>query len=248
MTDMPDWQFPPEKINLTDRDVHIWQIFLEEPIEKAKDMGWILSDEEKYRAGRFQFEHHQRRFLISHAALRHILSQYTGIEPQHIQYQITSYGKPHLRNKTEFDIQFNLSHSHERAVVAICQNQPIGIDIEYIRSTADIASLAKQNFSTNEYQQFAKLPVTDSLLGFFNTWTRKEAYIKAIGEGLSHPLHTFEVTVNPGEPAQMLSIANDLKAARHWTLEAVQVQDGYAAAFAVQLTKVYLNQWIYQIS
>lgn len=246
MEKIQGWLFSSEQIDLADCDVHIWQIALEQTIQKAKESAWVLSDNERQRAECFHFERHRRRFLVSHIALRQILARYTGMEPKHIQYQFTHYGKPHLSKDAQSNIEFNLSHSYERAMVAISKRQPVGVDIEYIRPTDDIASLAKRYFSPKEYQQFTELPKEKMLLGFFNAWTRKESYIKAIGEGLSCSLETFDVSLKPGEPAQLLSIANDPQKASSWTLRDVKAEVGYVAAFAVQLSNVNLHQWIYQ--
>lgn len=238
------WQACSAQVSTGKAAVHLWQVDLDLTRRQISQLQESLSIEETIRAGRFQFERDRRRYEAVHGVLRIIMSRYLGCAPAQVHYQVTSKGKPFLANSSE--LYFNLSHSHERALVAITNSHPIGVDIEQIRPLDDLNALARQCFSAYEYQQFAALPAPDNLQGFFNAWTRKEAFIKAIGDGLSYPLANFDVSLLPGEPARLLAIASAPHEASEWTLQAVNAGAGYAAAFAVRATEVtvqYLD-WI----
>jgi len=235
------WGTCPVQVSLAKNAIHLWRVDLDLAPQQIAHLQEMLSPEETDRAGKFQFERDRRRFQAAHGALRIILNRYLGCTPTQVQYQFTSNGKPILVNSPE--LHFNLSHSHERALVAVAHIHPIGVDIEQIRPLDNLDALARQCFSAHEYQQFAALPAPDNLQGFFNAWTRKEAYIKAIGDGLSYPLAAFDVSLLPGEPTRLLTIASAPHEASAWTLQAVDAGAGYAAAFAVRATEVAVQYW-----
>jgi 4'-phosphopantetheinyl transferase len=223
-------------IVLAQTDIHLWRIALERPFNEAMAFAESLSAEESHRAEAFHFEQDRRRFKIAHGALRSILSRYIGCDPAALIYHTGAHGKPFLVN--EPDLYFNLSHSHERAVAAISRLHPLGVDIEYIRPLENLDALARQCFSVGEYREFTALPEADRLPGFFNAWTRKEAFIKAIGDGLSYPLAGFDISLRPGESAVLLRVAHDPREAARWTLQALDAGPAYTAALAVRAVVV----------
>lgn len=235
------WEACPEQVSLTKTDVHLWRIDLDLAPQQTSRLQETLSPEETAQAIKFQFERDRRRFRVAQGALRAILSRYLGCTPRQVNYRYTSKGKPFLVNST--DLYFNLSHSHERALIAVAHLHPIGIDIEQIRPLENLDAMARQCFSESEYQQFTALTASNNLQAFFNAWTRKESFIKAIGDGLSYPLANFDVSLRPGDPAKLLAIAGDSCEARAWTLLEVEAGVGYAATLAVRATDVSMQYW-----
>jgi len=207
----------------------------------------VLSQEERKRAARFHFERHRRRYIVSQGVMRRILSSYTEPEPGGLDFVIGDHGKPSLAATYRSPgLHFNLTHSHEIAILAVTLKAQIGVDVEHVREMEDIDSIAGRFFSTTEQAFYFSLPENQRTQGFFNCWTRKEAFIKAIGEGLSYPLHRFDVSLIPGEPARLLHIETDPAEASHWTLEAFSPALGYTAAVALRARTVRFKRFWYE--
>jgi 4'-phosphopantetheinyl transferase len=219
---------------LTNGEVPVWHASLGQPREVLMQLEAVLSQEEKVRARRFRFERHRNYFVVGRGILRILLSKYTGIGAGQLQLQYTQHGKPFLSGITETGICFNLSHSGDRVIYAFSRGSQIGIDIEHIRPVEDVDQIAKRSFSPREYHTFRSVPEADRWKAFFNCWTRKEAFIKAIGEGLSFPLEKFEVSLEPGCPAALISVMGSLENAKRWSMYELQTHDGYVAALAVK--------------
>jgi 4'-phosphopantetheinyl transferase len=225
--------------NLSNNEVHVWMIALDQDPTLTGHYYQELSVDERNRAERFHFERHRRRFIISHRALRGILSHYLACHPAEIQFDLTSYGKPGLSGSLKASgVHFNLTHSHELAVVAATQQHEIGVDVEYIKTMGDMEKIAARFFSKPEYAAYLELPQDQRAHGFFNCWTRKEAFIKAIGEGFSYPLDQFDVTLTPGDPVRLLRIGDDPEEAPHWTLESFQHGVDYIGSVALRLPNI----------
>jgi 4'-phosphopantetheinyl transferase len=238
---MTVWEPSPPQASLGANRVDLWRVALNvEPACQAA-LGDLLSSQETQQACRFQFERDRRRYLVAHAALRTILSRYLGCDPHAVHYQVSSYGKPSLKGHA--GLHFNLAHSHELALIAVTALGEIGVDVEHIRALDGIDQLARVCFSEQEYQQFHALPNLEGQHAFFHCWARKEAYIKALGEGLSHPLQQFSVALLPTQSARMLSIDGSSEEAAQWTLQSVDLGAEYTAAFAVRATSVTTQCW-----
>jgi 4'-phosphopantetheinyl transferase len=196
--------------------INIWLI----PCDGADDPGLsdILSDAERKRADAFVFPEHRRRFVHAHSSLRQILSYYTSVTPGAIQFGSGKNGKPYLENGAAPSLSFNLSHSGELAVVAVAEVSEIGVDIEQIRPMPDWRQIAKGTFHQAETEWVCAAKVDHRAEAFFEVWTAKEAYIKASGNGLSHPLDSFAVV--GANPQQEYSITR------------LQLPEGYAGAVA----------------
>ena len=243
---MTVWEPSPPQASLGTNSVDLWRVALDVEPDCQAALGDLLSSQETQQARRFQFERDRRRYLVSHAALRTILSQYLNCDPHAVHYQVSSYGKPSLKGRT--DLHFNLAHSHELALIAVTMLGEIGVDIEYIRGLDGIDQLARVCFSEQEYQQFRALPDHEGMHAFFHCWARKEAYIKALGQGLSHPLQRFSVTVLPTQPSRLVTIDGSADEAAKWTLQSVDVGVEYTAAFAVRATSVKAQCWNMQFN
>jgi len=238
------WSAAPETLSLSSAEVHVWRAKLEQPPELLESFLLILDDEERARANRFHFEKHRRRFLVGRAFLRTLLARYLNAQPDGLRFSYTDYGKPALDGEhRNSSLRFNASHSHELAVYAFVLDHDIGVDVEYIKPDFATEDIALRYFSRNEVETFTKLAKEEQPPAFFRCWTRKEAYIKAIGEGLSHPLDEFDVTFAPGEAAALLSVQRDPEAARRWSMFDLDVGEEYAAAVAVSGPVGTLRQW-----
>jgi 4'-phosphopantetheinyl transferase len=230
------WQSSPGNLVLSKDEVHVFCAALKQPLWGLQQLAEILSPDEQLRANNFYFEKDRCRFIVCRGILRTILGRYLDIEPSQVQFSYGVHSKPALleTNSSHSLVQFNLSHSQELALYAFTLKRQVGIDVEYIRSIDDIDSLAKHFFSEQEYTVLRKLPESQKQVAFFNCWTRKEAYIKATGQGLSLPLNQFEVSFIPGEKARLLRTFTDSKEASLWSLQELTPNPEYIAAIAVQ--------------
>lgn len=212
-------------MNLNRNTVHIWVVDA-----KCNSLPNFLSATEIKRWNGFYFSQDKQIFYQSHNALRLILSYYLSEKPSEIEYELTSFGKPFLKSRR---LQFNLSHTDTMAVIAVTEDAEIGVDIENVNRKVEYDDLAKRFFCETEYQKLAKVYSPKKRDAFFNCWTRKEAFIKAVGEGLSYPLNDFEVTLLSNEPVQINHIQQDLDTPKQWTLDSRKV-DEYTIATAVK--------------
>lgn len=187
-----------------------------------------LEPDELFRADRFHFEKDRRAFVVSRGFLREIIGRYTNTRPEQLRFAYGPYGKPALEGR----LRFNMSHSHDLALIALTEDHELGVDVEYMRADSASADIARRFFSPVEVEIFNSLAEEDQVAAFFRCWTRKEAFIKATGKGLSQPLDGFDVTLGPREPAALLRV--DGEDASRWTLSDVKIDEGYAAALAVE--------------
>jgi 4'-phosphopantetheinyl transferase len=229
----PFWETPPSRLLITKKDAHIWRASLDSPVIAIQKLNEILSNDEKCRADRFRFEKDKKRFIVRRGILRTILWLYLGVEPWQLQFCYGKNGKPLVADgSNKGGIHFNLSHSEGVAIYAFTQDREIGVDIEHIHDVPDMEEIAKNFFSKRENKFFLALPKRKKREAFFNCWTRKEAFIKTLGDGLSYPLDNFDVSLVPGEPAMLLRIDGDSKAATRWSIQDLKPMSGFAAAFA----------------
>jgi len=236
-----------QMVRLSSDNIHIWYAKLDQPRPHIKELEQTLSINELMRAKRFRFERDRRRFTVGRGILRKLLGLYSDIEPGQLRFHYGPYGKPYLifEGDGAKQVRFNLAHSHELAIYAFILDRRIGVDLEYVRDMPDIDQIAAAFFSATENTMLSELPKDQKQEAFFNCWTRKEAYIKAIGNGLSHPLDQFDVSMIPGEPARLLKIAGAPKEASRWSLKALSPAPGYAAAIAVEGHDWKIQNWHY---
>jgi 4'-phosphopantetheinyl transferase len=245
MTD-PDhsWSLPPDELVLTNSEVHVWRARLDLPDAHLHSLQASLAPEELNRAGRFYFEKDRRHFIAGRGLLRSILGRYLQVDPGQLHFSYEQYGKPVLAAAPGQELfRFNLSHSGGLALYAVTVGREIGVDIERIRTDLEYEQIAERFFSSQESAALRLLPPEIKPEGFFNCWTRKEAYIKARGEGLSLPLDQFDVTLAPGEPARLLNIRGNPQEAGRWSLRELTPAPGYAAALAVEGYDWQLKCW-----
>lgn len=221
--------------NLKNDDVHIWFCSLQQPLETVQQLAAALSTDEKERSQRLHFHEHRNYYIAGRGILRCLIAYYTGMAPEQVCFDYTSNGKPFLMNPTGGNqLNFNLSHSGQLVVYVFTLNRRVGVDIEQLRFISEIEQIAVSNFSREEYLELLEVVESAQLKAFFNCWTRKEAFIKAIGDGISFPLDQFTVSLKPGEPAQILNVHGSKKEAASWSMFELPLVDDYAAALAVE--------------
>lgn len=230
--DLIMWHLPPQQLSVSRNEVHIWRVFLDRPAGSINQLAQTLSADEYARAERFYFERDKNRFIAARAALRAILGRYLNVAADKVQFCYGDRGKPALAQPlARSGLCFNLSHSQELAVCAVTRDREIGVDIEFIRPITEAEQIAKRYFSVRENASFQALPNSDKQAGFFYHWTRKEAYLKAEGEGLSANCDRFDASVAT-EEAKMPEISD--RSASRWLLQCFTPAPDYIATVAVE--------------
>ena len=198
-----------------------------------------LSDDERARAARFVRDRDRRRWIVSRGELRRVLGEACGIAPAAVSFVAGHNGKPLLGDhRGEPPLHFNLSHSGALAVVGLTRVGPVGVDVEAARHMADRDAVVARFFSAAEQAAYRRLPVAARSTAFYDGWTRKEAVIKATGEGLSADLGAFDVSLTPDEPPRMLAVRGRAAAARRWQLFSHRPREGYTVAVAIEAEDV----------
>jgi len=268
MNKLPRWNPPPESLTLGRDEVHVWRAALDRSAADRQRLEQTLSLDERARARKFYFSRDRERFIVARGLLRAILGRYLGVEPDQLRFGCSAHGKPFLVGVQVFrglrvqesiqtpeplstrtlehlgaSLRFNLSHSHGLALYAITHQRELGVDLEFIRPEVVEEPIAERFFAAAEVAVLRGLPASLQPEAFFNCWTRKEAYIKARGEGLTLPLDAFEVSLAPEEPAALLSVDSDPAEASRWSLQALAPGPGYVAAIAVEGQDWQLRCW-----
>jgi len=217
-----------------DDEVTIWFVRLDQRAQIER-LSRLLSQDEQDRARRFRFRQDTIRFVTLRVALRTLLAERLGALPEDISFAYGPYGKPELAMPLERrGVAFNVSHSAELGVVAVTARHRVGVDIEHVRPLPDLQAMSEQVFSPREQGTLRAIPSVLRPRAFLNGWTRKEAYIKAIGTGCSHPLARFSVSLAPGAPVRLEECEDDPSEPERWTLEALDPDPDYVAAIAVE--------------
>jgi 4'-phosphopantetheinyl transferase len=229
------WPAPPADFRLGPEQVHIWRVNLLQPDSGVELCRGLLPEDEIARAERFHFPRDRRRFAVSHAMMRHVLGRYLSCKPQELRFIHGRKGKPDVAPGSDtLGLKFNLSHSGEFALMGVAVKLTMGIDIEEIRADFGTQEIARRFFSRQEVAVLLSLPEHQRVEAFFYCWTRKEAYIKARGEGLSLPLDSFDVTFAPGVEPALLRVAEDPDEVARWKLYDINAGPGYKAALMIE--------------
>ena len=201
----------------------------------VRDAEALLSEDERQRSNCFAFDRDRNRFIIARAGLRRLLAERLGTRPESVELRYGQYGKPELTHEfSADDLRFNTSHSEDVAVYALSNGRDIGVDVEAIRAMPDGDDVAAHCFSTRENEAYGGLDAGDKLEGFFNCWTRKEAFIKALGDGFNRPLDSFDVPLVPGDPEKVVRIGSIPGDHRGWQLYSFTPVYGYAGAVVIE--------------
>jgi 4'-phosphopantetheinyl transferase len=204
-------------------------------VETVRASAALLSDAERQRASRFARHNDRRRFVVARSRLRRLLGDRLDVRPESVELVYGQRGKPALaRCFADSGLRFNVSHCNDVAVYAFSSGREIGIDVEAVRLMHDADDIAARFFSPREYEAYLALDPRDRPLGFFNCWTRKEAFIKALGDGLYHPLDRFDVSLAPDEPARLLRVESTPGDRCGWYMESFSPAPGFVAAVVTE--------------
>jgi 4'-phosphopantetheinyl transferase len=227
---MTHWLSPPDGLKLSVNQVDIWQADLNISPQQLAQFHLTLSADEQQRAQRFRFERDRHQYIAARGILRSLLAQYLGVHPPQLQFNYSDKGKPTLSpvHVTQ-PIQFNVSHSHQKALYGITLNRRVGIDLEYIR-TVEALSLAQRFFSPQEVIQLTTVSPQQQQQMFFQLWTGKEAYLKATGEGLSG-LENIEILL---DSRQEFTVNCPDKILSNWSIIPLKINEEYVASVAVE--------------
>ncbi|MCA1682485.1 MAG: 4'-phosphopantetheinyl transferase superfamily protein [Actinobacteria bacterium] len=230
------WTLDPSRVRvaLPADEVHVWRASLDRSAEDVAELRALLSVDELARADRFRFERHRARFTVGRGLLRLLLGRHLGLDPAAVRFGYGAYDKPHVERA---GVWFNLSHSGAVALMCLACVGEVGIDVELDDADFSRELVAERFFSATEVAVLRSLPEALQPRAFLTCWTRKEAFIKARGDGLSLPLHSFDVTLAPDAPATLVRTAWSREEPRQWRLQDLSDPEaGYIAAVALRST------------
>jgi 4'-phosphopantetheinyl transferase len=242
MADYDFWVPNSGQLELEDREIHVWRADLDYEKMELYQFEETLAPAEKARANRFVFQQDRNRYVVARGALRELLGRYLRCSPADVQFDYNSKGKPSLRAESNKpSVQFNISHSHGLALLAFALGRNLGIDVEFVRPEFPADEIAELYFSEQEVTELRALPPGMRAEGFYLCWTRKEAYIKARGEGLHIPLQSFNVSLTPGQPERLES-ADSCR----WSIRSLYPDPLYAGALVAEGQDLCLRQWAWK--
>lgn len=221
-TASPEWRPAPARPAAAPGEVHVWRAHL----DASDECDRALSPDERARAARFRFERDRRRYVAGRALLRCLLARYTGADPAELRLSYGTHGKPRL----DGPLRFNVAHADAVWLCAVTESGEVGADVEPIAPFEEMDDVAAEMFSAAECGVYRALPADSRVDAFAACWTRKEAFVKAVGDGLSYPLARFDVTLAPHQPPALLRIDGSPAAAARWRMAAASPAPGYAAA------------------
>ena len=245
VNEVTTWQQPAADLKLANDRVHIWRANLNLSEAEINRLVTLLSADELARANKFRFLEHRSSFIASRGILRQLLSNYLDISPQELQFSYGDYGKPLLtKDKLNIPLQFNVSHSQEYALFAFTLTHLIGVDLEYLREMKDATKIARRFFSSREFELIGSFGIQQQSRVFFKHWTAKEAYLKAIGVGLTGSLASVEIALDRAENASILAIDGN-ETIKNWSMYSCTPASNYVGAIAIQtpITKQQLSFW-----
>ncbi len=248
--DLPGWASRALPPPLGADEAHAWLVANLSSADQsaakwAKELRGCLSPEERAAERRFHRQRDRDRFAACRGILRRLAGCYLACAPSRIRIVADEFGKPEICGG---GLQVNVSHSHGLALLGFCREQPVGIDVESMDPAVELDRLAEQVFSGHELRRFRALPEQERLQGFYNGWTRKEAFIKATGRGLDFPLAAFDVSLEPGAPARLLRVEGSRRKAAAWCLYDLPAVPGFAAALVIRGARRRLTCFNYRAS
>ena len=238
------WLRPWPRPQLPAGELHVWRAPLEAADEDFVSLERNLAAEERRRAWRFRAEADRRRWILARGILRCVLGRYLGVGPVSLRLDAAPLGKPFLHSPAGSSwLRFNLSHAGGMALVALCRGREVGVDLEPVRALSDEDAFARRILSERERAELSLAPEELRRRAFFEGWTRKEAYLKATGEGLVNDMERVEVSLAPGEPARLRAVRGDEGVAAAWSLFAFSPAEGFAGAAVVKGQGASLRFW-----
>lgn len=245
-TDKLQWSRAITNELIYSNEVHVWRVDLDITSLQRESLLGMLSADEVERAGRFHFERDQKQFIAARGMLRQLLGRYLGKPPHELRFEYMAHGKPKLATNAGYDaFSFNLSHSGPLAVYAFTRGRYIGIDIERIRDDIAVGQIAQRFFSPNEISSLESIHINKRSRVFFQYWTRKEAFIKAMGKGISFPMEQCDVSLISGKGLSPVILPGDHRESSCWYGQDLFLGEGYTAAIAVEGSDWNLSCWHY---
>ncbi len=240
-----EWLSPPKTLILGEGEVHVWRGIVDIPSSRLQVFWEVLSEDERQRARRLRFPQHQARFVAARGMLRFLLGHYLNIIPGELEFGTGPHGKPFIGNPAVPPLYFNISHSQKIALFAFSQGSEVGIDVEWSRPRLDHEAIAKRILSSQEQKWLQTLPAGRRKSAFLTCWTRKEAFAKAHGAGLTFPLQNITVTFLPHQSAQLVKIEDPSFNSHMWSMYAVYPRPRYAGALVVEGHPRLVHYWDY---
>lgn len=231
-----------------EREIQVWAVPLDPPAAEVARLGRLLAADETARAERFRFDRHCRRYIVGRGVLRTLLGHYLDRDPRQVSFRYGPNEKPYLAEPAPgpdaaHRLEFNLSNSDDLAVVAFTRGEEVGADVEKLRPLPDALDIAERFFSAGERRVLAKVPREEREQAFFRAWTRKEAYLKAVGTGITVPLDRFDVSLAPQDPPRILAMEGDEEKGARWSLFHLEPAESYLGAVAIQGDGWQLRGW-----
>lgn len=243
---MKHWRHSVGHPCLQQGEIHLWRVSLDSALLDRRHFADILSSDERLRAQRFVFEKHRQAYISARGVLRSLVGAYVGLEPRRVRFYYEPCGKPYINHLLgEHQLHFNLAHSHQLALYAFALDRRIGIDVEYLDGQLNYQELARTVFSPCEWAALQQVPEPQRCEAFFDGWTRKEAYVKACGQGLLYPLQQLEVSLHPDRPAALLTTRPDPAECSQWLMLAIEPGPGYTGAVVVEGQAWTVRAWDY---
>ena len=228
------WQNPSPNLVLLDDEIHLWRANLNLSSQGLELLAKILSEAEQLRANRFRFEIHKKRFIAARGILRQLLALYLPSSAAKIEFSYNQQGKPQLAScHSNSSLQFNISHSQDLALYSFSCHQEIGIDLEYLRNNIDYKNIAQRFFCEREYNLIINCDPQKQQERFYQFWTAKEAYLKAIGEGLGGGLKTLEIDLDQAGNIYLYNINNKAQLVDDWYLYNFMPEKDFIATIAL---------------
>jgi 4'-phosphopantetheinyl transferase len=213
----------------------VWQLDLQQPDPVVDALGAVLSHDERERAARFVFARDRRRFVVTRGCLRALLARYGAGGPAAIRFAYAAHGKPSLDPSTGAPgLHFSVSHSQEVALVALARDVALGVDVEALRPLDDLAAIAERFFTPAETATIFGVPAAERELAFFLCWTRKEAFAKALGDGLTLGLDRYRVACAPREPARVVDVDGSAEEGAAWSVHDLRPLPGFVGAVVLR--------------
>lgn len=237
------WPLVATPPSLTARAVHVWAWSLDMSAERIVALAATLSPDERGRAGKFGTAQLRHRFIVGRGVMRAVLADYLQAAPAELEFSYTSRGKPALAGSAAGRLHFNLAHSHGLALLAVTHVAALGVDVERVRPFPNATGIAERFFSAGEIAAFQTLPLGAREAAFFQLWTRKEAWLKATGDGITASLSKVEVAFLPDEPPGVRAIAGDPAAGKTWSICPLSPADGFVGALAIPARDTELSCW-----
>ncbi|MBM1106812.1 4'-phosphopantetheinyl transferase superfamily protein [Aurantibacter crassamenti] len=228
-----------EPLSISQGHIHIWSISAIDDIHKLNEISKILSKDELLKASKFRFNKDRSVYITARFLLRKLIGSYLGIAPKEIVFEYSEFGKPsYLKN---VDLDFNVSHSGNRIIIGFSKEYNLGVDIERIKKDFDPLELAENVFSDDEIRALSATNDSEKFQAFYRGWTRKESFIKAVGEGLSYPLKSFTVTIDDDENASFITINSTQESQQNWQLHSFIPAKDFIAAITTNGKPVHIE-------